>query len=995
MSLPSIRDKPSTWCSSGALLALLLSCLAIEGIRASDSHHRQSPEVHHDYEDIDGHGGHGGHGHGGFQVFHVDFGHVEVPFIIALWIFVSSLAKIGFHMTPKLHHIFPESCLLIVVGIIIGFLLFLTSESPPSTLTPDIFFLFMLPPIILDAGYFMPNRLFFDHLGTILLMAVVGTIWNAVTIGLSLYACGLTGIYGEDAPGILETFLFSSLVCAVDPVAVLAVFEEIHVDEILYIIVFGESLLNDAVTVVLYHLFEAFVTIGESNLQTTDILGGIASFFVVAGGGTLIGIIWGYVTGFVTRFTNHARILEPLFVFTMSYLSYLTAEIFHMSGILAITFCGITCKNYVERNISSKSQTTLKYAMKMLSGSAETIIFMFLGVATIHDDHDWNWAFVSLTILFCTVFRVIGVLIFANIANPYRLHKLKKVDQFVMMYGGLRGAVAFALALLIDKKTVPHAPMFVTTTIAMVYWTVFVQGITIKPLVKFLNVKTAAEKDPTMNERIAGRFMDHIVAGMEGILGELGYLRIRDMYKHIDAKYIKPCLLRENHFKDPKIIETYENLTNRDAVEFMKRNPTQFQGLGKSMDQLAQMTSMSSMLRSYTSSNLMTSTNNLENLDMKEMNYTQSKKDLTEAKIQHMLSENLFMPRARPRRMSYSRHSVDERDLASNHPVNYKVHMQIRRMMSENRRKRYVKKQGTSSSHRVTGSSKQLRDEMIHEIIKEEERNNVAGNSQDSDSDDGGITVTFAPTNKSPNTLDAGLYVPNGGSQVPPKGILTQRSGGGGTSPSAGRAGLAGNRSPVVSSWLIREQQKSGVANPAFEADDFDDDQVKHEPSAIESTLPWKRKEVHEICRPPVKQREFPSWINNKDYVQFGSPAATFLGDAHNAPDPPSIVSFFHRRESVQSNKSDLAAASGSPHGSRRNSEMDLSESALSRDTGSRRGSLQIHVSGHGFGHGHGHGHHHHKFGRQMSRPENVVGVPEEKDEANFTYEDETNKKSK
>jgi sodium/hydrogen exchanger-like protein 3 len=154
-------------------------------------------------------------------------------------------------MTPKLHHIFPESCLLIVVGIIIGFLLFWTSEhEPPSTLTPDVFFLFMLPPIILDAGYFMPNRLFFDHLGTILLMAVIGTIFNVMTIGAALYGCGQAGAFGVDPPGILETFLFSSLISAVDPVAVLAVFEEIHVNEILYIVVFGESLLNDAVTVV-------------------------------------------------------------------------------------------------------------------------------------------------------------------------------------------------------------------------------------------------------------------------------------------------------------------------------------------------------------------------------------------------------------------------------------------------------------------------------------------------------------------------------------------------------------------------------------------------------------------------------------------------------------------------------------------------------------------------------------------------------------------------
>ncbi len=82
-------------------------------------------------------------------------------------------------------------------------------------------------------------------------------------------------------------------------------------------------------------MFEAYVELGEDNLGTADILKGLASFIVVAGGGTIVGIIWGYVIGFVTRFTNHARILEPLFVFTMAYLSYLTAEIFHLSGIMA------------------------------------------------------------------------------------------------------------------------------------------------------------------------------------------------------------------------------------------------------------------------------------------------------------------------------------------------------------------------------------------------------------------------------------------------------------------------------------------------------------------------------------------------------------------------------------------------------------------------------------------------------------------------------------
>lgn len=87
-------------------------------------------------------------------------------------------------MAPKLSAMFPESCLLVVVGVVIGVILvYVTDSVHVSPLTPDTFFFYMLPPIILDAGYFMPNRLFFDNLGTILLFAVVGTIFNTMTIG--------------------------------------------------------------------------------------------------------------------------------------------------------------------------------------------------------------------------------------------------------------------------------------------------------------------------------------------------------------------------------------------------------------------------------------------------------------------------------------------------------------------------------------------------------------------------------------------------------------------------------------------------------------------------------------------------------------------------------------------------------------------------------------------------------------------------------------------
>ena len=86
---------------------------------------------------------------------------------------------------------------------------------------------------------------------------------------------------------------------------------------------------------VLYHLFVEFGEIGADNIQVIDVVAGIGNFILVALCGTLIGVFYGFLTAFMTRFTDHVRVIEPLLVFVMGYMSYLTAEIFHFSGILA------------------------------------------------------------------------------------------------------------------------------------------------------------------------------------------------------------------------------------------------------------------------------------------------------------------------------------------------------------------------------------------------------------------------------------------------------------------------------------------------------------------------------------------------------------------------------------------------------------------------------------------------------------------------------------
>lgn len=155
-----------------------------------------------------------------------------------------------FHLNKKLSHIFPESCLLIIIGVIIGVILFFVQKHD-NQLDAKMFFLILLPPIILDAGYFMPNRSFFDNLGTILLYAVIGTLLNTLWIGFSLWGVYEGGLFNFEHPlELLHALVFASLLAAVDPVAVLAVFEAVQINEILHIVVFGESLLNDGISVV-------------------------------------------------------------------------------------------------------------------------------------------------------------------------------------------------------------------------------------------------------------------------------------------------------------------------------------------------------------------------------------------------------------------------------------------------------------------------------------------------------------------------------------------------------------------------------------------------------------------------------------------------------------------------------------------------------------------------------------------------------------------------
>ncbi|XP_035532592.1 sodium/hydrogen exchanger 2 [Morone saxatilis] len=498
-------------------------------------------------------------------VFTMDYPRIQIPFEITLWVLLASFAKIGFHVYHKITIWVPESCLLISIGLIVGGIMHSVHEEPPAVLSSNVFFLYMLPPIVLESGYFMPTRPFFENIGTVLWFAVVGTLWNSIGIGMSLFAICQIEAFGVQDINLQENLLFATIISAVDPVAVLSVFEDVSVNEQLYIVVFGECLFNDAVTVVLYNMFNFVAELPVA--EPVDVFLGVARFFVVGLGGMGFGILFGFVAAFTTRFTSKVREIEPLFIFMYSYLAYLVAELFAISSIMAIVTCALTMKYYVEENVSQRSCTTIRHVVKMLGSISETLIFFFLGVVTITTEHEWNWGYIMFTLLFAFIWRGLGVLVLTQIINPFRTIPFNLKDQFGLAYGGLRGAISFALVFTLPDN-IGRKQLFVTATIAVILFTVFLQGISIRPLIEYINVRRTNRNLDTINVEVHCRLMEHTIAGIEDLCGQWSHFYWKDKFMKFNNRILRRILIRDNR-AESSIVALYKKLELQNAMEIL------------------------------------------------------------------------------------------------------------------------------------------------------------------------------------------------------------------------------------------------------------------------------------------------------------------------------------------------------------------------------------------------------------------------------------------
>ncbi|KAL5105551.1 Sodium/hydrogen exchanger 2 [Taenia crassiceps] len=489
---------------------------------------------------------------------------------VTLFMLVVMLLKLGYRKVPHLGSYFPESLLLMLVGLAFGAIIRYTDSgctyANTLRLSPNLFFTILLPPIMLESAYSIYNKKFGEIFSTILFFAVIGTVLNFLLIGLGLYVVDITIGLGEPNLyfGIKEFFLFSSLIVAVDPVAVLAIFQDIGVDLNLYYMVFGESLLNDAVTVVLYNIMSAFVA--SPTINGWQIAVGIGSFFTVSLGGAMIGLLHGIFSCFLTRFSV---VSETIGILLASYLAYIVADLFAWSGIISIIVCGVFQSAYAFHNLTPLAAMVLESAVEQVASIAEAIIFLLLGSEVFALNLRWHAGFLITSLLLCVIVRFVVTGILSVIVNKNRSKqtRISWSEQVIISYGGLRGAVAFSLAVLINAESLGDGSHLardvqVTAAIAVIFFTVAVMGTTIKPLVRLLNIRLHSDKDSTRNLFLTlnDSVLEDILIFIEELISSRGVHSFVRALSAFDDKYIRPILQRDAATHEMKIVNAYAKL---------------------------------------------------------------------------------------------------------------------------------------------------------------------------------------------------------------------------------------------------------------------------------------------------------------------------------------------------------------------------------------------------------------------------------------------------
>ena len=409
---------------------------------------------------------------------------------ILLLLLVASLGAVAF---KRLN--FPYTVGLVIIGLVLGFLTGLVSPLESFTalsLSPHLILYIFVPPLIFESAINLDNKLLLQTLAPSMTLAGPGLLLSAGIMG---------GFLSWVTPlSFSEALLFGALVSATDPVAVIALFKQLGAPRRLMMLVEGESMLNDATAIVLFDVILVVITQGQFGFQTLEQAS--LEILITLAGGIVVGVVIATVMRLSISLAEDDYAIQLTISGLIAYTAFLVSEHYlEFSGVIAVMSAGLVVGGYCEYTLKPDVRKHIQEFWEYAAFIANSLIFLLVGLKTsdflvdLNANNSTFWLAIVSAIALAIITR--GVVIFLLIPLVNRFQPSNPINwrfQLVTIWGGLRGAIALALALSLSNDF-PHRQLIVAMTLGVAVFTILVSGSTIGKLVRWLGLDQLSKRE--------------------------------------------------------------------------------------------------------------------------------------------------------------------------------------------------------------------------------------------------------------------------------------------------------------------------------------------------------------------------------------------------------------------------------------------------------------------------------------------------------------------
>ncbi len=454
----------------------------------------------------------------------------QLPFIegqIVLLLFLASLVGIA---ARRLRMPYTVGLVLVGLGLtIIG--------QFDLEITSDLILGILIPPLVFEAAYHLNFKDLSRNLRPILILTVPGILITTFLVGGVIY-------FGAGF-SFQIALLFGALVAATDPDAVVALIRSLGVPKRLQVLLEGESLLNDGTVIVLFNLLVAVILTGEFSLISS-----LTQFVSIAGGGLGVGFAIGWLMSqLISRIDDH--LLETTLTTVLAYGAYLIAENIAVSGVMAVVAAGLVNGNIGAKGMSPTTRIVVFNFWEYAAFIATNFVFLAIGLQIDIAMLIANWQVILWSI---------GAVLISRAVVVYSLRLFSKDIpprwQHVLFWGGLRGALAPALALALPIEMGEIRFQLQAMVFGVILFNLLVQGITMGPLVRRLKLVQRTETQDEYERRHARAVASRVA------------------YSHLEQRFNEGLVSRQTWETISSLLERRIDALSKAVGEVMKIDPS-------------------------------------------------------------------------------------------------------------------------------------------------------------------------------------------------------------------------------------------------------------------------------------------------------------------------------------------------------------------------------------------------------------------------------------